>query len=293
MEGFGRCPVLFGRDQNLHLAWLAGLLEAEGTFIQPTPSEPRLPVVACQMTDRDVVARVASMFDITVTTIHRTGRRTMYGTRLKGSRAVRLMHDLSPLMGERRTRAISAATDAYSAPRRKLDFATAEWIRALRTQGATVSGLALAFGVARPTIRQVLDRSIYGAAEVLPWRGPGHRLPNCEWHGQMSLCELYWLAGWLEGEGSFLRGPPSDPRRPRITAQTRDGDVANEVGRLLQVTPWFSHADRERRRGWSPMWGLLRRGQIAVKLMKALHPLMGARRRSQIEAALAAPKLGR
>ncbi len=290
---FGRSPALIDGEQRPQLAWLAGLLEAEGTFIQPTPSEPRLPQVACQMTDRDVVARVASMFGTTVQTVPRASRRTMYGTRLKGSRAVLLMRDLAPAMGERRVRAISAAMDAYSPPRRKLDFATAEWIRALRAQGATVTGLALAAEVSRPTIRQVVDRSIYAAAEVLPWRDTGHGLPTCELLPQLSLCELHWLAGWLEGEGSFLRGPPSDPRRPRITGQTRDRDVANEVGRLLGVTPSFSYPARERRRGWSPMWRLLRRGHLAMTLMEALHPLMGTRRRSQIESALAGPNFGR
>lgn len=102
----------------------------------------------------------------------------------------------------------------------------------------------------------------------------------------MSSCELYWLAGWLEGEGSFLRPPPSDARRPRIMARTRDLDVAKEVGRMLRVEPLFSHDPREQRRGWSPTWRLLRRGRLAVELMAMLHPLMGARRQSQIEAAL-------
>lgn len=93
-----------------------------GSFLRPTPSEPRLPVVACQMADRDVVERVGSMFGTTVNTIRRAGRRRMYGTRLKGSRAVLLMRDLAPAMGERRARTMSVILDAYSAPDRKLDF---------------------------------------------------------------------------------------------------------------------------------------------------------------------------
>lgn len=108
MRFFGRSPAL-GHDAEaqFQLAWLAGLLEAEGSFIQPTPSEPRWPIVACQMTDRDVVEKVGSMFGTAVMTIPRSGRRTMYATRLKGSRAVLLMRDLAPAMSERRTRAIA------------------------------------------------------------------------------------------------------------------------------------------------------------------------------------------
>jgi Helix-turn-helix domain of resolvase len=287
---FSRSPALRMNDTaHLRLAWLAGLLEAEGTFLQPIPSEPRFPIVACQMTDLDVVERVGSLFGTTVTRIPREGRRNVYATRLKGSRAVLLMRDLAPLMSERRAQAITASLDAHAAPRHKLDFATAERIRHLYAQGISVSHLAKTFGVARATVRQILERSIYGAPAVMPWRCPhGDGVLVFEVHGQMSLPELYWLAGWLEGEGSFLVPPPSDPRRPRIVARTRDADVAEEVGRLLAVRPLFSHDGRERERGWSPSWRLLRRGRAAARLMKALHPLMGARRRSQIESALAA-----
>jgi helix-turn-helix resolvase-like protein len=180
---------------------------------------------------------------------------------------------------------MAAALRAHAAPYRKLDFAAAERIRDLYVQGVSVSGLARTFGIARSTVRQILDRSIYSAPAVSPWRRrEGGADLHFEVAGQMSLCELYWL----EGEGSFVRPPPSDPRRARIVARTRDADVAREVGRLLRVTPLYSHDDRERRRSWSPTWRSLRRGRIAVQLMTALHPLMGSRRRSQIESALGA-----
>jgi hypothetical protein len=37
---------------------------------------------------------------------------------------------------------------------------------------------------------------------------------------------LIWLAGILEGEGSFMKGPPSSPNRPVISMVTTDIDVA-------------------------------------------------------------------
>ena len=276
-------------DPGLRLAWLAGLLEAEGTFIRPIPSEPGLPIVACQMTDRDVVERVAHALGTTVTSIPRQGRRPIYATRIKGHRAVLLMRDLAPAMGDRRHSAIAAAVAAYRPPCRKLDFVLAERIRLLRSRGASVSSLARRFRVTRPTIRQVTDRSIYAAPAFLPWRVPERsRVGPFQASDHMTLVELHWLSGWLEGEGSFVRPPPSDLRRARILGCTRDTDVAREVGRLLRVKPLFTHDARERLRGWSGKWRLLKRGRPAAELMQDLHPLMGSRRQAQIESALGA-----
>lgn len=288
MALFGRALEPVGNGEGrLQLAWLAGLLEAEGSFLKPTPSAPRFPIVACQMKDRDVIARVGSLFGTAVTTIPRPGRRTMYGTRIKGSRAVLLMRDLAPAMSERRRAAIEAAMAKHSPRSGKLNYGAAEVIRDFQSC-VSVSRLAREFGVSRPTIRQVLDGSIYAPPEVA-WRCSELEAVTVD-QGSVpfSFCELYWLAGWLEGEGSFVRPPPSDPRRPRISGQTCDRDVAREVGRLLAVTPLFTYGARERIKGWSPSWRLLRRGRFGVQVMEALYPLMGARRRSQIDSALAA-----
>jgi hypothetical protein len=278
-------------DARADFAWLAGLLEAEGTFLEPTPSEPGMPIVACQMTDADIVQRVAYAFGTTVATVPRSGRRrSLYATRVKGGAAAALMQDLAPMMGERRSRAIEAALAAYSPPDRKLDFLAAEEIRERYASGESVSSLARGFAVARPTIRQVLERSIYRTRSDAPWREVPIGLDLADAARGLGIrpVELGWLAGWLEGEGSFLAPPPSDSRRVRISGVTTDADVAREVGRLLDVSPLRSHPARERRLGWSPTWRVLRRGTRAVALMRALYPLMGARRRAQIDSALAA-----
>jgi hypothetical protein len=291
MRCFARALAQAESGETLLIAWLTGLLEAEGTFLQPSPSGPGLPMVACQMTDQDVIERVAAAFGTTVTAIPREGRRMMYGTRIKGSRATILMRDLEPAMGERRAQSIKAALDAHAEPSRKLSFLEAEAMRELHAGGVSISSLARRFLVSRPTVRQVLERSIYGVHPAASWRHLEPRSAGAEISdsgGEISQLELHWLAGWLEGEGSFLRPPPSDRRRARIMATTRDADVAAEVGRLLRVTPRFSHDERERQRGWSPTWRLLKRGRGAVLLMRGVHPLMGLRRQSQIDSALAA-----
>lgn len=268
-------------------AWLTGVLEAEGTFLRPIPSEPRLPIVTCQMTDRDVIERVATLFGTTVTSLERGDRRTIYATRVKGSRAVRLMRDLAPRMGRHRRRAIASALSCYEPPARKLSFESAEAIRERHRHGDSISNLARASGVARASIRGVLNGSIHRVAEPRPWRQTHvPRLGPSNIADVLSACELHWLAGWLEGEGSFQRPPPSDPRRARILGSTCDADVAHEGGRLLQTEPLLSHDERDRGLGWSPRWRLLKRGGFAVEVMTALRPLMGSRRQAQISAAL-------
>ena len=41
--------------------------------------------------------------------------------------------------------------------------------------------------------------------------------------------EFFWLVGLLEGEGSFMPAPPSEPTRPRISIQMTDEDVLSRV----------------------------------------------------------------
>ena len=115
--------------------------------------------------------------------------------------------------------------------------------------------------------------------------------PRCAHSRHRKRGELYWLAGWLEGEGSFVAPPPSDPRRPRIIGEPGDADVIREVARLLDLTPtpWFPA--RARRRGWARTGRVLRQGGHAVRLMSELAPLVGARRQSQIDRAIRAAVL--
>ena len=101
--------------------------------------------------------------------------------------------------------------------------------------------------------------------------------------------DLHWLAGLLEGEGSFLAGPPSAPRYPVVALQMTDEDVVARVARMFgrKVGRWQSGNAREQ-----PVFLVRITGAKAVAWMTALHPLMGDRRRMQIDRALAsyAPK---
>jgi hypothetical protein len=103
----------------------------------------------------------------------------------------------------------------------------------------------------------------------------------------MSDKELYWLAGLLEGEGSFSPGPPSAPNSARISLTMTDADVVARVAVLWGVAYHEVRQERCREMGWKPNFYVHLRGKPAVRLMQRLLPLMGQRRQSQIERALA------
>lgn len=95
---------------------------------------------------------------------------------------------------------------------------------------------------------------------------------------------LQWLAGLLEGEGTFLAGPPSRPRSPAIQFWMTDRDVVERAAAMLDgaVMPVAA-----RRKGWKTVYAVRISGQRAVLWMKRLRPLMGQRRREQIDRAMA------
>lgn len=102
-------------------------------------------------------------------------------------------------------------------------------------------------------------------------------------HLHMKGNELYWLAGILEGEGSFCAGPPSKPNQPRIAVTSTDRDVIMKVHGLIGGT---ITQNKKRKPHHKDSWQLLMRGTKAVALMKVLKPLMSKRRRGQIEHAI-------
>lgn len=96
--------------------------------------------------------------------------------------------------------------------------------------------------------------------------------------------DMYWLAGLLEGEGSFLKGPPSSPGQPIVQLPMTDQDVVERAARLFDraVTPWDRSSERPRKR----VFITAIKGAAAVRVMRALYPVMGVRRRTQIDLAL-------
>jgi hypothetical protein len=96
--------------------------------------------------------------------------------------------------------------------------------------------------------------------------------------------DLQWLAGPLEGEGTFLAGPPSRPRSPAIQFWMTDRDVVERAAAMLDSAVMPVAA---RRKGWKTAYAVRISGQRAVRWVKRLRPLMGQRRREQIDRATA------
>jgi hypothetical protein len=96
--------------------------------------------------------------------------------------------------------------------------------------------------------------------------------------------DLYWIAGLLEGEGSFMKGPPSSPGLPAIQMTMIDRDV---VARAAEVLGCGVITVRPRRSHWKESYSLRMKGSRAVEWMHALRPLLGERRRHQVDRAIA------
>lgn len=97
-------------------------------------------------------------------------------------------------------------------------------------------------------------------------------------HG--SRDDLLWLAGLLEGEGSFdaHRG-----RYPRIRLGMTDRDVVGRAASLMDSSIRLSlHAAPEK-----PTWHTELSGTKAAEVMRAILPFMGARRSAKIAECLA------
>ncbi|MBL8187237.1 MAG: hypothetical protein JNK38_04475 [Acidobacteria bacterium] len=99
----------------------------------------------------------------------------------------------------------------------------------------------------------------------------------------MKATDLMWLAGLLEGEGSFLKAPPSNPNCPRVSLEMTDKDIVERAALLMggKVVRRILKSS-----AWKPAYRVIVKGSRAVTLMRLLYPEMGARRRSQIDAAL-------
>lgn len=107
----------------------------------------------------------------------------------------------------------------------------------------------------------------------------------------MEPTTLYWLAGLLEGEGSFMAPSPSSPNSPKISLNMCDEDIVIKVAELFGVK-YHPHCHaRAKRNGWTPSYRVQLGSSRAVALMRELRPLMGIRRKQQIDRALSGYRL--
>lgn len=100
---------------------------------------------------------------------------------------------------------------------------------------------------------------------------------------EISREDLLWLSGLLEGEGSFMAGPPSSPSSPRVSVQMTDEDIVERISTLLGT----SYRQTKRRVAHHKQSFMITlSGRRAVALMRSLYDLMGKRRKEQIYRAI-------
>ncbi len=105
---------------------------------------------------------------------------------------------------------------------------------------------------------------------------------------------LGWLAGFLEGEGSFIYHMRIDPKgNPHnhfvISAQSTDKDALERVGVMTNSNVHQVKRLRDEGRGWKPIWSVrVQRRNDVVAWCQRLRPLMSRRRQKQIDVVLAA-----
>ena len=102
---------------------------------------------------------------------------------------------------------------------------------------------------------------------------------------QMSDAEAAWVAGYLEGEGSFFAILTRARPKARVSAVSTDHDVLVRLAAFVGTGSVLTVTRRREIPGRKPSWywSINTRADV-VALTDRLYPLMGARRREQIEA---------
>lgn len=260
------------------LAYLAGLLDGEGSFLCPPPSMPNQPAVALAMTDEDIVARAALLLEAKYMTLPRrqSHHKVVYVVRVRGHRAVETMEALEPHMGLRRRQQIDAALKLRTGGPKRIPYSTelAEMVR-LRRNGAHRVWLAERYGIRPQSVSNQL-RGDPGGRSLDAALALASQVEVAENELEVAASgdpDLAWLAGLLEGEGHFLRGGV----RVRMT----DRDVVERAGTMMGTRP---RVERARRPNWAPVWEAAAVNAAGRELARRLWPLLGQRRQRQVDA---------
>jgi hypothetical protein len=213
------------------------------------PSQPGLPIVRVSMTDRDVVDRVGRLLDRAVVPLRarEAHHKPPFAVTIKGAPAVDLMTAVRDFMGVKRQSEIQRAIRSWH-PRRSRR-------------------------------RRSLHRSGGG-----PSIAPVHLPTILSSHLCDETCDLAWLAGLLEGEGTFSSTRTQGHNYPVLKVTMCTEDVVSKAAGLL-TAPSVMRKEPERE-GWSASYVAVLSGSDAAEWMRRLRVFMGHRRTEAIDAAL-------
>lgn len=267
-------------------AWLAGLLEGEGSF---GFYSPRL-VLALSMTDEDIVRRAASLVGAPVHRLKPEAphHKPPYSMLLRGGRAAYYLTELLPLFGARRSKTISEALAQFDArtfariQQGKVRAAEAahysdealleRW--AARAANQSMRAFCKELGV--PGLRNnIIERLRRLGALPCESVRPASRLGLLGFDELTPAGKLAWTAGLLEGEGHFR----SAGLTPRVALQMTDEDVVRRFASQFGVSVSRS---LPRKTAWKPTFRCEVIGNRAERLMRDILPWMGIRRGARI-----------
>jgi hypothetical protein len=100
----------------------------------------------------------------------------------------------------------------------------------------------------------------------------------------MESNKKYWLAGILEGEGAFMKGPPSEPNLPRLAVQMTDYDIILKIKNITKsgtIQKCIKQKDNHK-----DSWRWVVKGKPAINIMELIYNLMSERRKEQINRAI-------
>jgi hypothetical protein len=148
---------------EIDIVWAAGLLEGEGSFFIKTGTH--LPMVACQMTDEDVIQRLGGIFGGPLFSPAKQAEhhKQSWKWQVTGKLAAHVMRTVRPHMGLRRTEAIDKALVVWDARQAEiaavahLGQRAAEYYRTMPKP--SLRGAAAQFGVSYETVRAHLART--------------------------------------------------------------------------------------------------------------------------------------
>lgn len=107
----------------------------------------------------------------------------------------------------------------------------------------------------------------------------------------MEETNLHWLAGWLEGEGTFVAtsGRAANGvryRRVTVRGVSTDLEVVKKVHSLAGVGRIYGPYKYGTNKQQNWQWAICKREE-ALSFMRLIRPLMSTRRQAQIDAVLA------
>jgi hypothetical protein len=198
------------------------------------------------MTDHDVVENVAKLFRRAVVRLRRRKphHKLPYATTIKGAPAAQVMSAVRPFLGKTRQLQIDRAISSWqtrSGPRhrRRADGSDSMW-------------------------------------PLMPLADPSGTL-TAQRESQ-DACDRAWIAGLLEGEGSFIASRATRSSYPVIKVEMCEQEVVERAARLLDTRVWLVAPGTE---GWRPTYVAQIAGHRAAEWMRALRPYMGLAERRQ------------